>query len=189
MLAGTGTAGGPAMIEAVAAGGPPWSARLDTIEFLKERVIGHRHVYAIGFEADHPRAGRVEMTMVVRAERVSGLGWVARGISAGTDVGEPDVTEPRVYLGGSWGRFGFCGGGKVYAAGAEVARVRLRFATGVELEADAEGGWVLFFTDEPVERPDATVELLDRNGEVLAAHEWPPRPDLADELRRRIPRG
>jgi hypothetical protein len=188
-LTGTRTAGGPAPIEAVAAGGPPWSPRLDTVEFLKERVIGNRHVYAIGFEADHPRAGRVDMTMIARAERVTGLGWVGRGVSTGTAVGEPEVGEPRLYLGGSWGRFGFCGGGQIYPPAAAVARARLRFADGVELEADAEGGWALFFTHEPVERPDATVELLDGAGDVVATHEWPPRPDLADELRRRIPRG
>ncbi len=151
-------------------------------------MIRDRHVYAIAFEADHDRVGWVEMTMVVRAERVTGLGWVARGISAGTDVGDPRVTEPRVYLGGSWGRFGFCGGGRVYPSGAEVDRVRLRFVDGVELEADADDSWVLFFTDDPVERPEATLELLEAAGEVVAAHEWPPRPDLADELRRRIPR-
>jgi hypothetical protein len=128
------------------------------------------------------------MTMVVRAERVPELGWVARGISAGIALDDAGVTEPRLYLGGSWGRFGFCGGGRVYPARAGVARVRVRFVTGVELESDTEDGWAVFFTDEPVERPAATVELLDGAGAVVASHEWPPRPDLADELRRRIPR-
>ncbi len=152
-------------------------------------MIRDRHVYMIGFEADHARAGRLELTMVVRAERVPGLGWVARAVGAGTAVGDASVSEPRIYLGGSWGRFGFCGGGRVYPGRAAVSRVRLRFASGVELEADTEGGWALFFTDRQLERPEAVVELLDGAGEVVASHEWPPRPDLADELRRRIPRG
>ena len=128
------------------------------------------------------------MTMVVRAERVTGLGWVARGISAGANMIEPRLAEPRVLLGGSWGRFGFCGGGKVCGARPEITRARLRFGNGVELEDDTENGWVLFFTDDPVERPAATVELLDVNGQVVASHEWPAGPDLPDALRRRIPR-
>jgi hypothetical protein len=168
--------------------GPPWRPRLETLAFLKEREILDRHVCVVGFEADHVRTGTQPMTMVLRAERVAGLGWVARASSSG-GAHEATSTGPRLDLTGSWGSFGFCGGGRVHAFGASVARVRLRFTTGVELDDDARAGWVVFFTDEPVESPDATIELLDPAGDVVATHEWPPRPDLADELRRRIPRG
>ena len=137
----------------ISIGGAPWTAHLDTVEILKERQILDRRVYVVRFEADHLRAGRIEMTMVVRAERTPGAGWVARGISAGASVPEPELETPRVLLGGSWGRFGFCGGGRVCAAPPEVERVRLRFGNGIELEDDTEQGWALFFTDRPVERP------------------------------------
>ncbi len=120
----------------------PWTADLDTVEILKEREILGRRVYVVSFEADHLRAGRLPMTMVVRAERVTGLGWVARGIGAGASVAEPHLAEPRVLLGGSWGMFGFCGGGRVVAPTAEIDRVRLRFGNGIELEDDTETGWV-----------------------------------------------
>src|SRR5262245_42162196 len=60
-------------------GGAPWTAHLDTVAILKERAILGRRVYVVAFEADHLRAGRLPMTMVVRAERVPGHGWVARG--------------------------------------------------------------------------------------------------------------
>lgn len=146
-----------------------------------------RRLYVVAFEADHRRAGRLEMTMVVRAERVPDVGWVARGISAGASVPEPVLETPRVLLGGSWGRFGFCGGGRVCAATPDIVRARLRFGNGIELEDDTEAGWALFFTDVPVERPEAVVELLNEHGEPVATHQWPPGAGLPDVLRRRIP--
>lgn len=171
----------------ISIGGAPWTAHLDTVEILKERQILGRRVYVVSFEADHLRAGRLAMTMVVRAERTPGAGWVARGISAGASVPEPQLDAPRVLLGGSWGHFGFCGGGRVCAATPDLERVRLRFGSGIELEDDTEGGWVVFFTDRPVERPAAVVELLDAAGTAIASHQWPAGHDLPDALRRRIP--
>ena len=172
---------------AVAIGGAPWTAHLDTVEILKERRVLGRRVYVVRFEADHLRAGRLSMTMVVRAERVPGAGWVARGISAGASVPEPELEQPRVLLGGSWGRFGFCGGGRVCGAHGEIERVRLRFGNGIELDDDTEGGWVLFFTDRPVERPAAVVELLDAAGNAVSSHQWPAGHDLPEALQRRVP--
>jgi len=171
----------------ISVGGAPWTAHLDTVAILKEREILGRRVYVVSFEADHLRAGLLEMTMVVRAELTPELGWVARGISAGASVPEPELDSPRVLLGGSWGRFGFCGGGRVCAATPEVERARLRFGNGIELEDDVEDGWALFFTDRPVERPEAVVELVDETGTAVASHQWPAGPDLPDALRRRIP--
>jgi hypothetical protein len=187
-LAGARTSGERVPSSATSAGSAPWTADLDTVEFLKEREILGRRVYVVSFEADHLRAGRLPMTMVVRAERVTGLGWVARGISAGAGLAEPPLVEPRVLLSGSWGRFGFCGGGKLCGQTAGIEYARLRFTNGIELDDDTENGWVLFFTDQPVERPAATVELLDTHGAVVAIHEWPARLDLPAALRRRIPR-
>jgi hypothetical protein len=171
----------------ISVGGAPWTAHLDTIEILKEREILGRRVYVVSFVADHQRAGRLAMTMVVRAEHVAGDGWIARGISAGATVPEPELDAPRVLLGGSWGRFGFCGGGRVCAAPPEIERARLRFGNGIELEDDVEQGWALFFTDQPVERPEAVVELLDHDGAAVASHQWPAGPELPETLRRRIP--
>src|SRR4051812_34638018 len=153
----------------ISIGGAPWTAHLDTVEILKERRILGRHVYVVRFEADHLRAGLLEMTMVVRAERVPGDGWTARGISAGASVSDPEVDAPRVLLGGSWGRFGFCGGGRVCGTTPELSAVRLRFGNGIELEDDVEAGWALFFTDRPVERPAAVVELLDASGTAIGS--------------------
>jgi hypothetical protein len=164
----------------------PWRANLDSVEFLKEREILGRRLFAVGFQADHNRFGRLQMTMLVRAERL-GRGWVARGVSGGGGR-TPNWADPRVNLGGSWGKHGFCGGGKVHAAGADVARVRLRFDNGVELEDDTSGGWVIFYTDQPVERPTATVEMVDPAGEVVASYAWPSRIGLDEALISRLPR-
>jgi hypothetical protein len=167
--------------------GVPWTAQLDSVEFVKQREVLGCRLFVVAFEADHVRLGPVTMHMIVRAERDRG-GWVARSVSGGAGGGEARPREPHVNLGGSWGRFGFCGGGEVHAARADIARVRLRFGNGVECEDDTAAGWVLFYTDRPVERPHATVELLDGAGEIVASYEWPPRRDLPQTLLRRIAR-
>jgi len=165
----------------------PWTADLATVEFLKEREVFGRKLYVVAFEADHERRGHTTMTLLARVDRFAS-GWVARRITGASGSGDLAPTAPRVNLGGSWGRHGFCGGGKVYPGDADVARVRVRFTNGVELDDDTGGGWVLFFTNRPVERPNAKVELLDAEGIVLSSFDWPWSPDLPDVLRRRARR-
>jgi hypothetical protein len=166
--------------------GRQWTADLGTLDFLKQREVEGRRLFVVAFEAEHVRRGPLQMTALVRADRI-GSTWIARRITgaSGTD---PSPHTPSVNLGGSWGRHGFCGGGKVQTAGKEVARVRVRFANGVELEDGADAGWVLFFTSRPVERPNAEVELLDARDGVLSRFDWPWAPDLPDALRRRVRR-
>ena len=164
-----------------------WTADLGTVDFLKQReVLGHR-LFVVAFEAEDVRRGFLPMTILVRADRF-GSRWIARRITGASGSGELPPTGPRVKLGGSWGKHGFCGGGRVEPAGAEVARVRVRFANGVELDDATDGGWVLFFTDRPVERPNAIVELFDPAGAVISSFDWPWPPELPDELRRQIRR-
>jgi hypothetical protein len=166
----------------------PWSADTDTVEILKQRDVLGRRLYVVSFTADHCRHGSISMTMLVRADRF-GKAWVARLMTGASGIGDAAPTQPHVNLAGSWGRHGFCGGGKVQSAGADVTAVRVRFANGIELEDDATAGWVLFFTDSPVERPSAVVELLDRDGAVAASHDWPWSPELPELLRSRIQQG
>jgi hypothetical protein len=165
--------------------GRPWTADLDTLDFLKQREILGRRLFVVAFEAEHVRHGFLPMTMLVRVDRY-GQTWRARRITGASSTGELPPTIPSVNLGGTWGKLGFCGGGKVNPAGADVARVRVRFGNGVELDDSTDSGWVLFFTNRPVKRPNAEVELLDQNDAVLSSFHWPWSPDLADELRRRI---
>jgi len=167
--------------------GRSWTADLGTVDFLKQREILGCRLFVVSFEAEHVRHGFLPMTMLVRADRF-GKTWIARRITGASGTGNLGPSTPTVNLGGSWGPHGFCGGGKVLPAGADVAQVRVRFGNGVELEDRTDGGWVLLFTNRPVERPNAEVELLDPDGAVLSRFHWPWTPDLPDELRRRIPR-
>jgi hypothetical protein len=181
------------LVTAGAAGAPepfhgrPWTADLGTLDILKQReVLGHR-LFVVAFEAEHVRRGSMPMTILVRADE-TGDGWQARRITGVSGTGAVPLDRPHVVLGGSWGKHGFCGGGKVSDEARAVARVHLRFDNGVELEDGTDGGWVLFFTDRPVERPNAEVELVDADGCILSSFAWPWERDLPEELRRRISR-
>jgi len=167
--------------------GTPWTARLDTVEFVKQREVLGRRLFVVEFETDHVRLGPTTMRRIVQAERVGGA-WIARGVTGGAAGGDLQVREPHVDLGGSWGRFGFCGGGRVHDPGSLIGRVRLRFESRAECEDDTEAGWVLFFTDRPVRRPQAIVELVDPAGEIVASYGWPPQRDLQQTLLARLPR-
>jgi len=167
--------------------GTPWTARLDTVEFVKQREVLGRRLFVVEFEADHVRNGLTTMQRIVQAERLGGS-WIARGVTGAGIGGDLQVQEPHVNLGGSWGRFGFCGGGRVHDPASLIDRVRLRFESGIECEDDTEAGWVLFYTDRPVRRPQAKVELVDASGQTVASYGWPPQRDLPQTLLARLPR-
>jgi hypothetical protein len=65
--------------------------------------------------------------------------------------------------GGGWPSH-FYAGGEIYRAGADTAKVELRFANGVTLSDDADADVVLFITESAVQLP-ATAALLDPAGE------------------------
>jgi hypothetical protein len=162
-------------------GGRPYRVDLDTLRFVIERTTsGGRRFFVLTFEADHVRLGRMPMHSLVIAEPAEGGGWVARGIASGSGDGSdkpPSWTKPRVNLAGSWSQTGFRGGGRLHRAGADIARVRLTFTNGPSLEDHAESDWVFFLTEVPVAQ-QATVEMIDRAGAVVARHSWglSPRP-------------
>ena len=64
--------------------------------------------------------------------------------------------------GGGWPDH-FYAGGEVYRAGADIARVELRFANEVTLSDDADADVALFITESLVQLPAASV-LLDSAG-------------------------
>jgi hypothetical protein len=81
---------------------------------------------------------------------------------------EQDTSQPWVQLGSYWGRGGtlFCAGGRVIDHGFGVARVRLIGSSGLVLEDQAEHGFVLFLTDQEIQRP-VEAELYDRSGGLV----------------------
>src|SRR5262249_23199385 len=86
-----------------------WPAHLRTVHFLKQRQVQGVCLFAVAFEAEHERRGFMQMAALVRADRIGGT-WMARRITGASGSGELPSTAPRVNLGGSWGRHGFCGG-------------------------------------------------------------------------------
>lgn len=136
------------------------------LEHLAERPAAQRTVRGAGGSAQ-PERGQSWFWLVAAEQDKTGA-WLPRGGAGGSGQG-PERAEPWVNLAGWWGLEGFYAGGEVKAAGAEVARVRLRCADEVELEDDADGGVVLFLTDRPAQTP-VTVEICDSNGNILGSY-------------------
>jgi hypothetical protein len=145
-------------------GGKPFAADPATVRFLKERGIPGRRLFAVTFDDEHGQ----RWFWLVAAEQDQTGTWVARGGAGGSGHG-PERQEPWVNLAGWWGPGRFYAGGQLLAAGADVARVRLRCAKGLELEDDTDGGVVLFLTDRQKDAP-VTVEICNGEGQVLASH-------------------
>ena len=128
------------------------------------------------------------MTMVVRAERTPGAGWVARGISAGASVPEPELDDAARPARRQLGPLRLLRRRpRLRARRPRSSACASASATGSSSRTTPSSGWALFFTDRPVERPAAIVELLDATGTAVASHQWPAGPELPDALRRRIP--
>jgi hypothetical protein len=152
-------------------GGRPDVVDLDTVRLLKQHRLPSRRcvVYATYtvVKSLHPRPAYTAHAVIEASP--SADGWRAGAVCSGGG-GEPRWTQPTVNLGGRGWPSRFCAGGTVHGVGHEVARVRLCFANGVELDDDAGDGVVLFATDDHVQ-PPATAVLLDPSGAELRVHE------------------
>ena len=155
---------------AVVRGGNPFQADPSTARFLKHRESGHRWVYYVTFLASIPQLGPEphEFDYVFPVERDGAGEWRVVG-GAGGAGGAPRRPKPWINLcGGGWPD-AFYAGGRIEAAGVDVARVELRFANGVTLEDDADSSVGLFITEESVQTP-ATAVLYDAAGDEVARH-------------------
>src|SRR4029079_7350584 len=81
-----------------------WTADLGPVDFLKEREVLGRRLFVVAFEAEHARRGFLQMTALLRADRI-GKTWIARRITGASGTGELPADAPRVNLGGSWGGY------------------------------------------------------------------------------------
>jgi len=152
-----------------------------SLRIEKERATEHRRLYAISFRE---RSGaRWNWTLPVDAQP-DGTWRVAGGCGYGG--GRPllgaylrlltRIRGQRTNGGRPWANLGggnwpdrFYAGGKVEHDHGRAARVRLSFANDLMLEDSVDDGHVLFLTEERAEVP-ATVELIDRQGNVFATH-------------------
>ena len=155
-----------APMPSIVTGGVGFVADLDTVSFVKHRQAGERHVFYVTFAADHPRLGLLEMKYAYPVEPASDGGWRTFGGAGGAGTLSCRATQPGVNLGGGGGSGHFYAGGEIYRAGADIARVELRFANGVTLSDDADEDVALFITVSSVQLP-ATAVLLDPAGNEI----------------------
>lgn len=141
-------------------------ARPETIHFIKMRSIAQRQVHVVAFETQADQ--RMRFTCCVRQDD-TGM-WHFAGGAGGTANGSPRHDHPWVNLGGGGWPQQFYAGGEVLDNGLDVVRVRLRSASGTEMEDTVDDGVVLFLTDDEVRMP-VFAELFDRSGNVVGQHQ------------------
>ncbi|HEY2307960.1 MAG TPA: hypothetical protein VGI05_18980 [Streptosporangiaceae bacterium] len=137
-----------------------------TVEFRKTRGFGDCELHYAAFRT----TGGQEQWLLSRTWRRPGGDWAAGPIGGGGG-GHPARRRPWVNFAAMWGDALFAGGGEVTGDGCEQAHlVRLTFADGTAVQDGADQGVVLFFVPRAVTFP-ASVQILGRDGTVLAAYE------------------
>lgn len=143
--------------------GKPFAADQPTIQFVKERGIPDRRLYAVTFDDEQHQS----WFWLIAAERDRTGSWSAVGVAGGSGQ-VPERSEPWLNLAGSWGQGRLYAGGEIHPAGASVAKVRLTLADGTQLTDNAQAGVALFISDQVAE--PATVDIYDTTGQLLASH-------------------
>lgn len=161
----SGSAGGPV---ASISHGQPFTARAESIQFLKERGMDDQRLFAVEFDDQaHNR-----WFWLVAAE-LADAGWTAHGVAGGSDgpAGRrPRSTtrsRPGLNFCGQWGADRFYGGGTLHAGEAAIGEVCLTLADATQLTDDGDADVALFVGDRG-ERP-ATVEIFDVRGSLLSS--------------------
>ena len=164
----------PARPVAYVARGNPFTADRATIEFVKERGLPERRLFAITF--DDLRHN--EWFWLAATERGHSGNWVAHGVAGGSDgprtrspspSARSSPSEPWLNLAGNWGQGRIYAGGKIHTAGADVGSVCLTLADGTQLTDGAEASVALFLSDQTAE-PPASIDIYDSQGRLLSTH-------------------
>lgn len=160
---------GPGGVQSgIVRGGRLERADMATVRFVKHRESGRRHLYFVTFQGRIPHLGPDihGFHHVYPVEPDPAGGWRVFGGTGG--AGDPPRrSRPWVNLGGGGWPDRFFAGGWIEAAGAEVARIELRFPNGIALRDDAAYGVALFITEETVAMPPVLV-MLDQAGKEIA---------------------
>ncbi len=144
--------------------GNPFTADRTTIQFVKERSIHGRRLYAVTFDDEQHES----WFWLIAAERDPTGNWTAVDVAGGSGQ-SPQRSQPWLDLCGSWGQGRLYAGGEICTAGASVGVVRLTLADGTQLTDDAQADVALFLSDQVAAEP-ATVDIYDTNGHLLATH-------------------
>ncbi|MGI8556689.1 MAG: hypothetical protein ACR2ND_00005 [Solirubrobacteraceae bacterium] len=151
-------------VASFAVSGNPFTADRTTIQFVKERGIPDRRLYAVTFDDEQHES----WFWLVAAERDRTDNWIAVDVAGGSGQ-DPQRSKPWLNLCGSWGQGRLYAGGEIHTAGANVGEVRLTLADGTQLTDDAQADVALFLSDQVAAEP-ATVDIYDTNGHLLATH-------------------
>jgi hypothetical protein len=156
-------------------GGNSFHAELATAQVLKSRQAHQRSVHFVTFQGTLPHLGdtTVRFGYIYAIEHTDNGCRIIGEAGGGGDP--PTRSRPWVNLAGGHANDHFWAGGEIERAGADIARVQLRFADGHVVEDDPTSDIALFIVNAPVQTP-ATVVLLDRGGETIAEH--PGFPDI-----------
>lgn len=141
-----------------------FSAKPETIRFLKERSLLHCQLHFVTFEDEQGHQTHLSCYVI---EENDGT-WNMYGGSGGAGRG-PQRTSPWANLGGGGWPNQFYAGGYVQDNGQDVVRVRLLSHNGVLLEDSVDNGIVLFLSDQPIEQP-LQATLYDRQGALVGTH-------------------
>lgn len=151
------------------AGGSGFVADMSTVRFLKSRQAGPRAAHYVTFDGTLPqhqdRKLRFGYTFAIE-QTDEGCRIIGDAGGAGD---APVRSRPWVNLAGGHANDHFWAGGEIERAGADIARVQLRFADGHVVEDDPTNDVAMFIVNEPVTTP-ATIVLLDRDGATVAEH-------------------
>jgi hypothetical protein len=156
-------------------GGNSFDADLPIARVLKSRQVDHRSVHFVTFQGTLPHLGDTTVRfgyIYVIEHTDDGCRIIGE---AGGGGSPPTRSRPWVNLAGGHANDHFWAGGEIERAGADIARVQLRFADGHVVEDDPTSDIALFIVNGTVQMP-ATVVLLDRAGGTIAEH--PGFPDI-----------
>lgn len=155
-------------------GDSPERADMSTVRFVKHHASARRHLFFVTFQGTIPHLGpdihRFHYVYPVEPDPAGG--WSALG-GAGGAGDSPHRGRPWVNLGGGGWPDRFYAGGSIEDAGAEIARIELRFANGIVLDDDAAHGVALFITDETVAMPPLLVMLDQAGNEIETDRPFP----------------
>lgn len=159
----------------IVTGGNSFDADVSSARVLKSRYEGPRSVHFVTFQGTIPHLGDT----ILRFGYIYAIEHAKDGCriigQAGGAGDSPIRSHPWVNLAGGHPNDYFWAGGEIERAGADVARIQLRFADGHIAEDDADSDIVLFIVNQPVRTP-ATVVLLNTAGDTIAEH--PGFPDI-----------
>ena len=134
-------------------GGNSFHAELATARVLKSRQVDQRSVHFVTFQGTLPHLGdtTVRFGYIYAIEHTDSGCRIIGEAGGGGDP--PTRSRPWVNLAGGHANDHFWAGGEIERAGADIARVQLRFADGHVVEDDPSSDIALFIVNAPVQTP------------------------------------